>query len=121
MLLTILRGLPGSGKSTFARSLGADVVCSADDFFGPEYAFNPNLLSAAHTECRRKAEDAMSRGLPHIVIDNTNTRKWEYAPYVNFAEKYGYSVEIIILRGDYGNIHNVPREVIDKMKTRWEE
>lgn len=46
------RGLPGSGKSTVARTL-APVVTEADQFFvrpDGSYGFNPALLGRAHAE-----------------------------------------------------------------------
>ena len=36
------------------------------------------------------------------------------------AEKYGYEVVIHICRGNYKNVHNVPTDVIAKMRERFE-
>ena len=54
----IMRGLPGSGKSTEAKSYilthGA-VVVSADDFFmvAGKYRYNPAKIGDAHVACMR--------------------------------------------------------------------
>ena len=99
--VVVLRGLPGSGKSTFAGQLAVKArdrgiavgICSADDYFvNPfgEYRFNRLLVPTAHQECRVKF-DAMlaSNGLDKydpdaasiIIVDNTNMLAREYRHY----------------------------------------
>lgn len=128
----IMRGLPGSGKSTKARSYGGTIV-SADDYFmsGGEYRFDPAKIGAAHADCKRKFEEALKRGDSIIVVDNTNTMSWEYQPYADMAKRYGYEVEIDAV-GDATpsallpqqlsdrNLHGVPPASIEKMVQRWE-
>lgn len=126
--LVILRGAPGSGKSTFAEwiaSLSYDaVVCSADDFFykGSEYKFDASKLKQAHMYCKQKCIDAMEEDCEHIFIANTNTTQREIQPYFDLAEKYGYRVFSIIVESRHNgeNVHGVPEETIEKMKNRFE-
>ena len=130
-VLVILRGLPGSGKSTVARGLSG-VVCSADDYFvWPDgvYRFDPSLISAAHAACYKKAAFEMASGFNNVVLDNTNTQFWEFDPYIQLAEKHGYSVRIHnVFDGGLSdseladrNQHGVPVEAIARMRARWEE
>ncbi|MEE6472503.1 hypothetical protein FKM82_009626 [Ascaphus truei] len=84
----LLRGLPGSGKSSLARKLKRDfpsaLVFSTDDFFIMDdgtYLFNQNLLQEAHKWNRKRASKAMKRGKTPIIIDNTNIQAWEMKPY----------------------------------------
>lgn len=75
--LYIVRGLPGSGKSTFAKSLGG-VNYEADMFFineNGEYNFDPSKLKDAHNWCRHKAMDSMKSGEPIVVVSNTFTQE----------------------------------------------
>jgi predicted kinase len=46
----------------------------------------------------------------------------ELKPYVDLAEKYGYTVFTIVTENRHGgvNVHNVPEEVLDNMKNRFE-
>lgn len=86
----ILRGVPGSGKSTFAsfmkiwgESKGLEVeICSADDYLRTRggYDFNVQDLQAAHDSCQSKFRHAIQRRVPVIVIDNSNVepREWDY-------------------------------------------
>jgi predicted kinase len=130
--LIIWRGLPGSGKSFQIQNLPEHaVVCSADHFFdtGTAYNFDQSKLGEAHAACQLKAFNAMAEGRPLVVIDNTNSRKWEYALYEAMGKRFGYVVEVRTIGGQsvedvrtYAerNIHNVPEEVILKMAYRWE-
>ncbi len=59
-ILYLLRGLPGAGKSTLAKSIGA-IYFEADMFFmeGNEYKFNPLKLKDAHAWCQNQVRISM--------------------------------------------------------------
>ena len=121
--LYIVRGLPGSGKSSLAKKL-TELVYSADDFFTNkkgEYNFNAKLLGKAHEWCWGKVRDAMFIGANAVAVANTFTQAWEAEKYYQIAEEYGYSVFVIECQNDFGNVHDVPQESIDAMKERWEK
>lgn len=107
----ILRGVPGAGKSTLARELAAcqgldaaQCVFSTDDRFDELNGgvFDPALLSRMHQLNLTRFIEAMQRGVPLVVCDNTNIEPWEYAPYVAAAQALGYSVEVRLV-GDPGD------------------
>jgi predicted kinase len=124
--LILIRGLPGSGKSTLARTLTQAGYChyEADQFFemagSGTYKFDPAKLQAAHAWCLNAARYRVEWGDP-VVISNTFSRQWEIQPYQDLAKEFGIKPQIIECKGQFGNIHNVPEEVIQKMKARWEE
>ena len=121
--LYIVRGLPGSGKSSLAKKV-TESVYSADDFFTNkkgEYNFNAKLLGKAHEWCWGKVRDAMFIGANAVAVANTFTQAWEAEKYYQIAEEYGYSVFVIECQNDFGNVHDVPQESIDAMKERWEK
>ncbi|KAH9498585.1 hypothetical protein Btru_007462 [Bulinus truncatus] len=98
-VMFIMRGLPGSGKSTIVQKIKSlyshCFVCSADDYFCDSdgvYHFDQNLLGAAHTNCQNRAQHACQQGVPIIVIDNTNVKRWEMKFYSNLANTSGYIV-----------------------------
>ena len=126
--LYIVRGIPGSGKSTFAKSLGG-VHFEADMFFmkDGEYKFDMFKLKEAHKWCQNSVNTAMilntTAGINQtIVVSNTFTQEWEMKPYFDIAEVYGYKVFSIIVENRHGGVneHNVPEEVLSLMKNRYE-
>lgn len=119
--LTIVRGLPGSGKSTYAKTLDA-IHIEADMFHVDrcgEYCFEASQIKAGHGWCRETTEIFLSNGLD-VVVSNTFTQMWEMQPYIEFAEDCGFLIEVVRMTGDYGTIHGVPADIIAKMAARFE-
>ncbi|KAJ8600946.1 hypothetical protein CTAYLR_005082 [Chrysophaeum taylorii] len=102
--VVILRGVPGSGKTTMARKLGALAAeasvsceaCSADAYFGAKNGgFSAAKLDTAHGACRGAAAKAIQARVGIVVIDNTNCGLREMAPYVDLAAKHGASLGVV--------------------------
>lgn len=91
MSIVILSGVPGSGKSTWAKRYPDAVVCSADDFFRHR-PFDPLQLGLAHQLCFRKFLDSMHK---QVVVDNTNLTIGEIAPYYLAAESFMKQVVVV--------------------------
>lgn len=123
-VLYIIRGLPGSGKSTKGEALTPGRCFAADDFFYllgcGEYAFDPRRLKEAHAHCQDNVEASMRLGRD-VSVANTFTQRWEVAPYRALARRYGYTVKVIHMTEDYGSIHGVPEVAIARMRERWHE
>lgn len=129
--LVLLRGLPGSGKSTLgdiilqtSQQQKPDVL-SADNFFVDDkgnYNFDPSKLKEAHNMCQQKCAERMRLEFSRIVVANTFTQEWEMQPYFEMANRYGYRVHCVIVENRHGskNIHNVPDEKLGQMKDRFE-
>ena len=126
--LILLRGLPGSGKSTFAKLFHTTFWFEADKYFEDEdgnYYFDPTKLKEAHQWCKNRVEFSMNapNGFPPelIVVSNTSTTEKELEPYLELATKYDYKVVSLIVENRHGSqsIHNVPEETLVKMKNRF--
>ena len=96
-IIVIMRGVPGSGKSTKARSLApAENIFSTDEYWmvNGEYKFDASRLGEAHRWNESRANDAMNKGVIPIVIDNTNIKIKAFQSYIDMASKHGYDVKI---------------------------
>jgi predicted kinase len=129
--IVLLRGIPGSGKSTLGdiilqttQSNNQDVL-SADNFFNDDkgnYNFDVTKLKEAHNWCQQKCAERMKLEFSKIVVANTFTQDWEMAPYFEMADRYKYRIHTVIVenRHDSKNIHGVPEDKLEIMKNRFE-
>lgn len=99
----ILRGLPGSGKSTYLTSLlsGLDKsayrVHSTDQYFfkNGQYSFDTALLEKHHCLNKLAFLKSLQEGVSLVICDNTNIEAWQYEPYIQQASGAGYDVELV--------------------------
>ena len=129
--LILLRGLPGSGKTTLAkiilqlRSTDEPEVLSADDFFEDkegDYNFDPTKLKEAHNYCQFRCSERMRQQKAKIVVANTFTQEWEMDEYFKMAERYNYRVHTVVVENRHGNenVHGVPEDKLQQMKNRFQ-
>ena len=127
--LFLLRGVPGSGKSSLANSLSDALTghAEADMFFKKdgEYKFDPSKLKDAHEWCQGQVESWMKPQtgyLDRIIVSNTFTQGWEMQPYYDLAKKYGYRVYSLIVENRHWgkNEHGVPDSKVQEMRDRFE-
>lgn len=129
-LLVLVRGIPGSGKSTVADLMSPGVaVHSADDYFmiNGEYIFDPKYLGEAHSKCQKAVALELERGRGATVA-NTFTQRWEMEPYLRMASMSGARV-VVVDCFDGGmtdeqlaekNVHGVPLAAVTAMRNRYE-
>ena len=132
--LILIRGIPGSGKSTKALEIknkkkpGHAEIYEADQYFehNGQYCFDPKLISEAHQYCHTAVKQAMINQTDYVIVSNTFSQIWEMQKYFELAEQFNYKVRIYemssmpVLEGKQVNIHSVPQNVIDKMVKKWE-
>lgn len=146
----VMRGISGSGKSTVAENIVNEelqilaeemgvpiedlntqemiVICSADHFFmiNGTYQFNIEKIGEAHDSCLRKFLDAIfDSKIRVIIVDNTHTMMWEYAPYTAIACAYSCEIAIVEVHRDIMTCiretkHGVPSSVIKTQYKRFE-
>ena len=130
--LYLIRGVPGSGKSTFAKELyvklnyglrDAVVHAEADNYmtdgFG-NYVYDPNSLPYAHGRCQWLAEEGLKTNRD-VIVSNTSTTEKEVKVYKYLADKYNATFVSLIVENRHGGVnqHGVPEEKIQQMKQRF--
>lgn len=127
----IMRGVPGSGKSTIARQLAGNegVIHSTDDYFLVDgiYCFEPRQLKVYHDANYQAFCNSLILGKQTVICDNTNIQRWQFARYVESARQAGYVVVYVILQhpnpqeAANRNVHKVSERVIRRMMDTWED
>ena len=128
----IMRGIPGSGKSTVAKLLAStsrsSAIHSTDDYHvvNGKYKFDRGMLWVYHQRNLDAFTESCRKGVKVVVCDNTNFKKEFYSKYVKAAKRHGYKVFVVTV-GDFNvrgcwkrNRHKVPLRVVKGMKEAFE-
>jgi len=119
-MLYIIRGLPGSGKSTLAHKMG--IVHFEPDMYAMhsgKYHFDANKLKDAIKWCNDCVYYNLTKGLDVAAV-GTLTKNFNFAGYIKFCKEYHIPYKVIRCISDFGNIHEVPEQVLAKMKDELE-
>ena len=128
--LYVFRGIPGSGKTTQARKLQKAIlddgkICllyEADMYWMTEdgqYKFNPNLLGLAHDWCRNKVREGLKdTNTDYVIVANTNLTEKEMNVWEDMANELDVSMVVVRMNNDFGNIHGVPPEAMERMRSK---
>ena len=116
----IVRGISGSGKTTFLKKHFPEfATVSADRFFMQDgvYRFDASKLTEAHAESIRNFAYMIQERTPLIAVDNTNLRVAEIAVYAQLATAFDYDVYIFTLLinpvvAAARNVHSVPLDKV---------
>ncbi len=121
--VTLIRGIPGSGKSTMALQMDATLI-EADQFFvhkDGKYHHDRRFIKDAHAWCQLEMKRLLLAG-DDVVIANTFIKKWEIVGYLKAVQSLGLDLDIEVLeaRGEYANVHGVPEDIVCRMKRQYE-
>jgi len=135
--LYITVGLPGSGKSTYAKEFikGKDVQYLSSDELRAVYGKgedDQSVTPMVFGHIKRKVDEFLKDG-KNVLVDATSVNRRERSDYINTAKKYGSKVVALVFkmvragliarnqkRGQEGG-RVVPDWVIDKMLAKYEE
>lgn len=118
--LHIFRGLPGSGKSTRARNLAAElgaIFIEADMFHVSDgtYCFNIRRAKAVRRDLPPLIRTLAAYGMDIVYAGVLPTE--ESIHYIaDPCRDWGYAIRITTCRGEYRNIHSVPNDVLESMR-----
>ena len=117
--LILMRGVPGSGKSTRVAMLKEEKGYEhfeADMFFMKEgqYAFDESMLPIAHDWCLTKTREALKAG-HSVVVANVFQTPESVRPYVML----GYPWDIVEANGWWASGHDVLPKKIKALREGW--
>src|SRR5690625_120670 len=121
--LLIVRGLPGSGKSTMACQLENYIHLETDFWHINDdgvYEFDVTNLGKYHRYCRVVTREILNRGL-NVVVANTCITLNEVKLLLNIAVELGSSVKVVTMTGEYGSTKDIPEHVTLRHKRKWED
>jgi len=128
--LYMIIGVPGSGKSTYAKELSYKLsftlgyspkIYEADMYFmrNGNYKWNPENLGFAHRWCQKQISNELTNGRS-VICSNTSILKKDRKIYFNIAKSAKANVEVITCTGNFKNIHGVPDSKVELMKKKFE-
>ena len=126
--LVIVRGIPGSGKSTFAeycvkKLAEANITaahCESDDYWMRDgvYKFDARFLYKAHEWCFKKVLESFKNN-KIVFVTNTFTQMKELNPYLKEAAQRGLKVTVVRMASEFQNQHEVPELTLEAMRNRF--
>jgi predicted kinase len=127
MRVTVLIGVPGSGKSTWAASAGKTIL-SSDNL--RKLLSGDETNQAIHNEVFRTMRfllrERLRLGQEQTIIDATNIRRKDRKPFLRIAERFGAVAEAVFfdvprqvaLVRNASRSRRVPEAVVDRMILR---
>lgn len=125
-VLVIVRGIPGSGKSTFSNKLlnilENSVHYETDQYFvvDGQYVFDRKKLGQNHEMCFNDAMMALMGGKT-VIVSNTFTTMNEMNRYIKLAEWYSSGLIVVNMNYNFKSVHDVPSKTLEYMKKRYVE
>ena len=130
-------GLPGSGKSTYAKNFikGQDIEYLSSDELRAVYGKgedDQSVTPLVFGHIKRKVDEFLRDG-KNVMVDATSVNRRERSDYISAAKRYGANVVALVFKMDRAGLiarnqkrgqeggRVVPDWVIDKMLAKYEE
>lgn len=117
--LQIIRGLPGSGKTTIALKRFPSLLRIETDMYFTrkgKYTFTRDLNTKAVQWFKFMVSQCCGQGMDFVVTGVFAAHTERLLNTLDTALNAGYEVYIKTTTANYGNIHNVPKSHYEAMK-----
>lgn len=121
--LVIVRGLPGSGKSTYAKNNYPDTFRVESDMYHVRngvYTFDTHAYNKREHWVKNTIRMALCGGMD-VVTSCVYGHAKKIQALKELADEFNADLEVIRLTADYGNVHNVPESVLKDMREHFED
>lgn len=122
-ILHLVRGVPGSGKSTFAHRQWPAVLHLENDMFceiDGQYQWSKERVKTAINLCTSMVDMALKNGCD-VVVANTFTKKRYIAAYEKIALENGAKFEVYRCSGNFQNTHRLSPSMVESFKKAMED
>lgn len=120
--LVLIRGLPGSGKTTLAKKEYPDHTLVEADIWRMTkngYAYDADDNKRAHDWCFLEAERQLRLGRD-IVVTGIYVTRIGVMGYKTLAAKYNAAFVVREVKGKHKSEHGVPKSEMERMKRMWD-
>jgi putative nucleotidyltransferase with HDIG domain len=127
-VVTIMSGLPGSGKSTWVREHASDLPLVSLDAIRRAMKIDPAKPQGPVIEAARDLARDLCRQRKSFVWDGTNLSRDIRGKTIDLCRLYGYRIHIVAIDPPEANQlsrnrdreHAVPEEIVNGMLRKWE-
>lgn len=122
-ILRVIRGNPGSGKSTSAKAMFPGTLLLENDMFlmqNDEYKWSKERVKDAIDWCIKMTHVALENGMD-VCLANTFTKRRFIESYKRIAEKYGAKFEVYRCTGNFKNVHGLSDSMVNNFKRSMED
>lgn len=122
-ILRLMRGAPGSSKSTSAKRMFPGTLLLENDMFlisDDQYKWSKERVRVGIDLCIKMTEMALKNG-SDVVVANTFTKKRFIDSYKKLADKYGAKFEVYRCTGNFKNVHGLNDAMVESFKNAMED
>ena len=121
MTLYLVRGLPGSAKSTYAKQM--NIAHFENDMYfmrNGKYEFDQFKHKDAMECCAEMTRACLESGMD-VVVSNVFPKRRSMYRYFAMAKIFGAEVKVIRMMNKFKDVHNVPANALKWMKENFED
>ncbi len=121
--LILVRGIPGSGKSTFAQRAFPGTLLLENDMFHihqGRYEWDGKKMPEAISWCMHTAEAALKHGMD-VVVCNTFTKRRFVEVYQSIAQECGAGFIVYRCTGHFQNQHRLSASMVANFERAMED